>query len=124
MYQLVAAIFILLFSVGTIAKTYSEEQLVILANEFVTAKNARQQPDTTEQDVEHYISLLADEFIDEHVKFGVTITSKAELRKGMIAKMADEIIYSSITINQTMTGANVVMIKMTEEGKGKDKKIL
>ena len=77
MYQLVAAIFILLFSVGTIAKTYSEEQLVILANEFVTAKNARQQPDTTEQDVEHYISLLADEFIDEHVKFGVTITSKA-----------------------------------------------
>ena len=68
----------------------SEAVLKQRAEAFIQAKNARQQPDTTISDIDHFISFLADEFIDEHVKFNVTITDKAELREGMILKMKDE----------------------------------
>ena len=95
----------------------SEGDLEQLATKFVEAKNARQQPDTTVQDIDAFINLLADEFVDEHVKFRVAITEKSALREGMIAKMSDKIYYSSIVINEVMTGGNVAIIKMTESGK-------
>lgn len=95
----------------------SEGELEQLATKFVEAKNAQQQPDTTIQDIDAFINLIADEFVDEHVKFKVTITEKSALRKGLIAKMSDKIYYSSIVINEIMTGENVAIIKMTESGK-------
>ena len=95
----------------------SEGELEQLATKFVEAKNARQQPDTTIQDIDAFINLIADEFVDEHVKFKVTITEKSALREGLIAKMSDKIYYSSIVINEIMTGGNVAIIKMTESGK-------
>ena len=97
----------------------SEGELEQLATKFVEAKNARQQPDTTIQDIDAFINLIADEFVDEHVKFNVTITEKSALREGLIAKMNDKIYYSSIVINEMMTGSNVAIIKMTESGKVK-----
>ena len=95
----------------------SEGELEQLATKFVEAKNARQQPDTTIQDIDAFINLIADAFVDEHVKFNVTITEKSALREGLIAKMNDKIYYSSIVINEMMTGSNVAIIKMTESGK-------
>ena len=58
----------------------SKGELEQLATKFVEAKNARQQPDTTIQDIDAFINLIADEFVDEHVKFNVTITEKSALR--------------------------------------------
>ena len=111
---------LMMFTLTSFAqKTLTEKELLELAHAFVAAKKARQQPETTVNDIDAYLALLADEFVDEHVKFGVTISSKAELRDGMIAKMKDEVFYSDITIEQTMTGANVIFIKMTETGKVK-----
>jgi len=97
----------------------SEAVLKQRAEAFIQAKNARQQPDTTISDIDHFISFLADEFIDEHVKFNVTITDKAELREGMILKMKDEVFFSEIKIDQMMTGRNVVFVKYTEHAKVK-----
>ena len=37
----------------------------------------------------------------------------------MIGKLKDEVINSSITIKEVMTGSNVIFIKMTESGKVK-----
>ncbi|WP_249122386.1 hypothetical protein [Pseudoalteromonas sp. A22] len=37
----------------------------------------------------------------------------------MINKLKDEVIHSSIEINEVMVGANVVIVKMTESGKVK-----
>lgn len=48
---------------------FTSEQLIAKAKAFVAAKNARQQPDTTIKEIDYFISLLADDFIDEHVKF-------------------------------------------------------
>lgn len=86
---------------------------------FIAAKNARQQPDTTVEDIDHFIGFLADDFIDEHIKFNVTVTDKAALRQGMIAKMKDDVYFSNIRIDQLMVGRNVVFVKYTEHAKVK-----
>ena len=94
-------------------------QLEKLSRDFVKAIDARQQPDTKIEDIDHYISLLADDFVDEHIKYNFTYTDKAKLREDMIAKMSGEIIFSEIKIDEMMTGKNVAFIKMTETIKGK-----
>lgn len=86
---------------------------------FIQAKNARQQPSATEKDIDYFISFLADEFVDEHVKFGITVKDKSELRKGMIFKMKDEVFFSNITIEKMMFGRNVVFVKYKEHAKVK-----
>lgn len=119
MHKLIIIISLFLFSFITVAEKFTEESLNQLAHKFVNAKNARQQPDTTLEDIEHYLSLLADEFVDEHIKYNVTETDKNNLRKNMIAKMNDKVISSSIKVDELMIGSNVVFIKMTETGKVK-----
>ena len=115
---LVFIFFILSFS--SIAKEkFSKGQLAQKAKAFVSAKNARQQPDTTIKEIDHYISLLSNDFIDEHVKYKFTYTEKAILRADIVSKLKDEVINSNIEINEIMVGANVVFIKMTETGKVK-----
>ena len=104
---------------STAADKLSEAQLKQKTEAFLSAKNARQQPETSVADINHYISLLADDFVDEHVKFNVTITSKDDLRKMMIAKMADKIYFSEINIDQLMFGSNVVFVKYIEHAKVK-----
>ncbi len=101
------------------AKPLSEQALVDKTEAFIAAKNARQQPKSNEADVDHFISFLADDFVDEHVKFNVTVTQKSELRKGMVAKLQDEIHFSNIDILQMMVGRNVVFVKFKEHAKGR-----
>ena len=119
MHKLIIIISLFLFPFITVAEKFTEESLNQLAHKFVNAKNARQQPDTTLEDIEHYLSLLADEFVDEHIKYNVTETDKNNLRKNMIVKMNDKVISSSIKVDELMIGSNVVFIKMTETGKVK-----
>lgn len=99
--------------------TFTAEQLIEKAKEFVSAKNARQQPNTSTKEIDQYISLLSDNFIDEHVKYKFTYTDKSKLRSDMVGKLKDDVIHSNIEINEIMVGANVVFIKMTEIGKVK-----
>jgi hypothetical protein len=114
----ITSLFCLLFAFPASAEPLTEAELVTLTENFLKAKNQRQQPDSNVQDVEHFLSLLADEFIDEHVKFDVTVTSKDELRAGMIAKLQDKIFFSNITVLQIMTGRNVTFVKFKEHAKG------
>ncbi|RLV59739.1 nuclear transport factor 2 family protein [Parashewanella curva] len=97
----------------------SRDQLLEKANGFIAAKNARQQPDSSTKDIDHFISLLANEFVDEHIKHNFTYTNKSSLRKDMLAKLKDEIAFSNIKINTIMVGANVVFINYTESAKVK-----
>lgn len=110
--------FLLSFS-GSAKDKFTSEQLIEKAKTFVAAKNARQQPNTTIKEIDYFISLLADDFIDEHVKFKFVYTDKSKLREDMISKLNDEVIFNSIEINEVMVGANVVFVKMTESGKVK-----
>ena len=117
---LISLITFIIFSLSALAdETLPESVLKQKAEAFIQAKNARQQPNTTVEDIDHFISFLADEFIDEHLKFNVTMTSKEELRQGMIAKMKDKVIFSEIKIDQMMIGSNVVFVKYTEHAKVK-----
>lgn len=117
---LISIIVFLNFSISVLASdSLPEVDLEQKAEEFIYAKNSRQQPDSTEDDIDYFISLLADDFIDEHVKFDVTVTEKAELRKGMIGKLQDKVYFSEIHIEQLMFGRNVVFIKYTEHAKVK-----
>lgn len=120
MNKFILVLFCFLFSFSSSAHdNFTSEQLIEKAKVFVAAKNARQQPNTTIKDIENYISLLSDDFIDEHVKFKFTYTDKSKLREDMINKLKDKVIHSSIEINEVMVGANVVIVKMTESGKVK-----
>ncbi|MFT7194847.1 MAG: hypothetical protein ACI832_000167 [Rheinheimera aquimaris] len=107
-----------LFSVSAGADTVlSEEQLKDLTQQFIAAKNARQQPDSTAKDVEYFLSFLAEEFLDDHVKFNVIVSSKEELRERMLAKLKDKILFSNIDILEIMTGRNVTFVKFKEHVK-------
>ncbi|USE69444.1 hypothetical protein CTT31_10015 [Pseudoalteromonas maricaloris] len=120
MNKFILVLFCFLFSFSSSAHdNFTSEQLIEKAKVFVAAKNSRQQPNTTIKEIENYISLLSDDFIDEHVKFKFTYTDKSKLREDMINKLKDEVIHSSIEINEVMVGANVVFVKMTESGKVK-----
>ncbi|NKC18845.1 nuclear transport factor 2 family protein [Pseudoalteromonas sp. S4498] len=120
MNKFILVLFCFLFSFSSSANdNFTSEQLIEKAKVFVAAKNARQQPNTTIKEIENYISLLSDDFIDEHVKFKFTYKDKSKLREDMINKLKDKVIHSSIEINEIMVGANVVFVKMTESGKVK-----
>ncbi|MCK8043463.1 hypothetical protein MSG37_01065 [Shewanella sp. 1CM18E] len=85
---------------------------------FVAAKEAWQQPDSTVEDVEHYIGLLSDNFIDEYVQYKVTFAAdKAKLKARLIEKLKDDVLEHQVQILQMMTGPNVVMLKIAEKGK-------
>ncbi|MDP5138819.1 hypothetical protein [Rheinheimera baltica] len=119
MKKVISFLLLSLFSVFSNANTVlSEEQLKDITQQFIAAKNARQQPDSTAADVEHFLSFLADEFLDEHVKFNVIFSSKEELRKSMLAKLEDKMFFSNIDILEMMTGRNVTFVKFKEHAKG------
>jgi len=109
-----------MFSMASHAKnTFTSSELEKLSQDFVKAIEARQQPDTKIEDIDHYISLLADDFIDEHIKYKFTYTDKAKLKEDMIAKMDGKIIFFSINIDEMLIGNNATFIEMTETIKGK-----
>ena len=111
--------FLFVFSFSLQANTsLPEHKLKELTHQFIAAKNARQQPKSSAKDVEHFLSFLADEFVDEHVKFNVVISSKDELRASMLAKLKDKIFFSNIDIVDLMIGRNVVFVKFKEHAKG------
>lgn len=110
---------VLLVSTNTQASDkLTEEQLKQITTQFIAAKNARQQPKAYESDIDHFLSFIADEFVDEHVAFGVTVTNKAELRTGMVEKLKDDIHFSNMEIVEMMFGKNVVFVKYQEHVKG------
>lgn len=100
------------------AEPLDESKLRELTKQFIEAKNLRQQPNSDEKDVDHFLSFLADDFKDEHVKFNVTVTNKDELRSAMIAKLEDKIYFSNINILDIMVGRNVTFVKFKEHAKG------
>ncbi|MCK7598805.1 hypothetical protein M0G74_16140 [Microbulbifer sp. CAU 1566] len=117
---LIAVVILLCVSTSALSSTpLSETVLKHKAEEFIRAKNARQQPNTSIEDVEKFISLFSDNFIDEHIKFNVTVTKKSELRKGMVAKLEDKVYFCEVKIDQLMFGRNVAFIKYTEHAKVK-----
>ncbi|AOT10913.1 hypothetical protein [Pseudoalteromonas luteoviolacea] len=97
----------------------THDDIIAKANAFVSAKNARQQPTSTVKDIDNFMALLADEFVDEHVKYSFTYTDKAKLRQDMLAKLKDKVVHSKIDILDILVGHNVVFIKMRESGKVK-----
>ena len=116
---IISSIFLALSLTSNAAESLSKEALQAKAEAFIAAKNARQQPASTVKDVEHFLSFIADEFVDEHVRFNVTVTDKSEMRKMMIAKLKDKIIFSNMTIEQLMFGRDLVIVKYKEHAKGK-----
>ncbi|MEL6448513.1 MAG: nuclear transport factor 2 family protein [Pseudomonadota bacterium] len=98
---------------------FTEAELTQMAKAFIEAKNARQQPDSDAEDIERFLALFAEDFVDEHIKFNVTVTDKGELREGMLRKLEDEVLYSRIEIKEIMTGHNVVFVKYLESAKVK-----
>ncbi|MBT0587609.1 nuclear transport factor 2 family protein [Alteromonas sp. SM 2104] len=100
------------------ASPLAESEVRKLTQQFIEAKNQRQQPDSTKEDIDYFLSFLADEFKDEHVKFNVLVTSKDELRSGMVAKLDDKIYFSNIDILELMVGRNVAFVKFKEHAKG------
>ncbi|NQZ83235.1 MAG: nuclear transport factor 2 family protein [Colwellia sp.] len=111
---------LIIFSMASHAKdTFTSSELETLSHNFVKAIEARQQPDTKIEDIDHYISLLADNFTDEHIKYKFTYTDKAKLKEDMIAKMNGKIIFFSINIDEMLIGSNATFIEMTETIKGK-----
>ncbi|WP_372873114.1 nuclear transport factor 2 family protein [Shewanella sp.] len=110
--------FYVIFTSALAANPLTESELKGLTQQFIEAKNQRQQPNSNEQDIDHFLSFLADDVKDEHIKFNVTVTSKEELRSGLVSKLKDKIYFSNIDILEIMVGRNVALVKFKEHAKG------
>lgn len=99
----------------------AEEQSVkTLAHKFIEATLAKQQPKASEKEMEHYLSFIAENFIDVHVKSNnYTYDNKAKLRQDLLYKLNDEIHFSKIKIIDEMYGDKVAIIHFIEHSKGK-----
>ncbi|ABV86556.1 hypothetical protein [Shewanella pealeana] len=96
----------------------SETQLKQKGLEFVAAKNARQRLDSGVDDIDHYLSLLSANFIDEYVHYKVTFSAdKAKLRARLLEKMKHQTLENQVQIQQMIVGPNVVVIKLVEKGR-------
>ena len=110
--------FSLLPSMSFALDSLTEAELKQKGQAFVAAKEARQQPDSTVEDVELYIDLLSDNFIDEYVQYKVTFAAdKVKLKARLVEKLKDDVLEHQVQILQMMTGPNVVMLKIAEKGK-------
>ena len=95
----------------------SEAQLKQKGLDFVAAKNARQSLASDVDDIDHYLTLLSDTFIDEYVHFKVTFSAeKAKLRQRLIEKMSQQAIENQVQIQQILVGPNLVVLKLKEKG--------
>ncbi|MGS0682459.1 hypothetical protein ACVBIL_15005 [Shewanella sp. 125m-7] len=96
----------------------SEVQLEQKGVEFVAAKNARQRLDSGVEDIDHYLSLLSESFIDEYVHYKVTFSAdKTKLRARLIEKMKQQTLENQVQLQQMVVGPNVVVLKLVEKGK-------
>ncbi|GEA11138.1 hypothetical protein [Alteromonas sp. KUL49] len=92
MKKALSILFVYLVSLATLAnEPLHESELRELTQRFIEAKNQRQQPDSTPKDVDYFLSFLADEFKDEHVKF-------KEHAKGQPSHMDEPVEYTAINI--------------------------
>ncbi|ABZ75832.1 hypothetical protein Shal_1263 [Shewanella halifaxensis HAW-EB4] len=109
----------LFFSTASFAlDNLSEAQLKQKGLEFVAAKNARQRLDSGVEDIDHYLSLLSESFIDEYVHYKVTFSAdKTKLRARLIEKMKQQTLENQVQIQQMIVGPNVVVLKLREKGK-------
>ncbi|GIU36346.1 hypothetical protein L2719_14935 [Shewanella schlegeliana] len=96
----------------------SEAELKQKGLEFVAAKNARQRLDSSVEDIEYYLSLLSESFIDEYVHYKVTFSAdKTKLRARLIEKMKLQSLENQVQLQQMMVGPNLVVLKLLEKGK-------
>ncbi|RIV35425.1 nuclear transport factor 2 family protein [Flagellimonas lutimaris] len=79
---------------------------------FINAYSAKQQPNSTVDDVDHFLSFFADDFKDEHIKYGVVVEDKAEFKKGLVDKLQNKVYFHRVTIEDIMMGNNVAFVKI------------
>ena len=84
---------------------------------FITAEEGRAQPTSTMADIDKLLALYADEFVEVHAKAKITITDKAELRKGMAEKLKDKVYYLNTTIDEMLVVGNSVALKLSTAAK-------
>ncbi|RPG30408.1 hypothetical protein [Flagellimonas sp.] len=79
---------------------------------FIEAYSAKQQPNSSIDDVDHFLSFFADDFKDEHIKYGVVVADKTEFKKGLLDKLQNKVYFHRVTIENIMMGNNVAFVKI------------
>jgi len=111
--------FIILFALSISAQVTDSQKMLKKTEAFIDAYGAKQQPNSKSKDIDHFLSFFADNFVDEHIKYNVVITSKEEFRKGMIDKLQNKVYYYKVSFDDIMLGKNVAFVKITIKAKVK-----
>jgi len=111
--------FIILFTLSISAQETVSQKLLKRTESFINAYNSKQQPNSDSKDVDRFLSFFADDFVDEHIKYNVIISSKEEFRKGLIDKLQNKVYYHQVSIDDIMIGENVAFVKITIKAKVK-----
>ncbi|WP_437397417.1 hypothetical protein [Flagellimonas lutimaris] len=90
----------------------TKTNLIDRTTSFINAYSAKQQPNSTVDDVDHFLSFFADDFKDEHIKYGVVVEDKAEFKKGLVDKLQNKVYFHRVTIEDIMMGNNVAFVKI------------
>lgn len=101
------------------AKTnaFSEEKLMILAESFILATQMREQPQSSEKDIDALLSLYADAFKVDHAKAGLSFLGRAEIKQGMMDKLADKVYFLNKTIEDSIIVNNSISMKVITDAK-------
>ena len=93
----------------------------IFANNYFNAWTATQTPKATKNDIEHYLSFLADDIGHQHLPYDVNDErdpeGKNNMREGMNYYLGAHLEYTGTLINKIL-GNNVVIIQYDTSSKG------
>lgn len=111
----------LLFVASTNIAFATESDPTSLGHAYFDAWVASQAPQATEQDLENYLALLADDVGHQHLPYAADDTryesGKSDMRKGMMYYLGAHSHYAAELISVT-EGFNVVVIKYATESAG------
>ena len=90
----------------------TKTNLIDRTTSFINAYSSKQQPNSTVDDVDHFLSFFADDFKDEHIKYGVVVEDKAEFKNGLVDKLQNKVYLHRVTIEDIMMGNKVAFVKI------------
>lgn len=90
-----------------------------LSKNFINKLAAKSQPSASEADIDAYLHLFSDDFIDDHVKSNFQFKDKAQLKKALMRKLDDEVHYLRVDINKEIFGRTNVFMQITTSAKVK-----
>lgn len=104
---------VLLFVLSLVSFPAQAEPSKEWLTQFIAASETARKPDASDKDIEDFLTMLADDFLDVHVQYNVQFEGKESLRKGLYSKR-ETMISVEESIEDMILGTDTAVIVVNE----------